>query len=164
MEVSRTLVFLLPEKLRKSQIKNLKEKMKLKRVVRDMIEYVFLLVGGWIGLKQEGSGVASHDGMILLVLLAAYGLVFFINFILQLIVSLKTKKVGKALFFLRLKIFTGLLLIPTLGISMVFAGDGIEAFLYTANISVIILIYYIFINLILSAKYFLPSDKGKLKE
>jgi hypothetical protein len=102
--------------------------------------------------------------MILLILLVGYGCIFFINFIAQLIVSFRTSKVGKALFFLRLKIFVGLLLLPTVVIAMAFAGDGIEVFFYALNIFVIILIYFIFINLLLSAKYFSPSDKGEKKE
>lgn len=121
---------------------------KFKKIVRDCLELILLFIGGWIGLKYIGRDIASHDRIVIVVLFFAFGGSFIVNIISQITISLTTSLKGKNLIFQRIKIFSIILLIPTIVFTLIFGGEGLKGVLFSVMISGTIWLYYILLNLV----------------
>lgn len=123
--------------------------MKIRKIAKDILELFLLLMGFWFGLLHFGKDVASHDGIVIVILFVAYVPVFILNAVFQITVSIKSASKGKTLLLKRAGIFVLLLLFPTLIFFLFFIGDGSFALMLALSVSGMVLLLYIAINALL---------------
>ena len=124
--------------------------MKKIRLIENFLEFVSLCVATFFLVKYVGKDVASHDGIVIVVLLFGCAAFFCVNFLLQTLSLLNSSKIGYHYFLAKTKLFTILLIIPVILCTLVIR-DGF--FLFLAFFAAVLIPYIGIITLL----FFLDS-------
>jgi uncharacterized protein (TIGR02145 family) len=152
-------------KFDKKQIIN---KMKTNRIIGNVLEFLLLCGTVFLLLWILSKNIASHDYIILSILLIAYGITFLVNLILQTALLLNSEKTERSYFFAKTKLFAISLVLPVvLGtlIITLFWGDIIQSFFFFLISSFAVFVSYIGIVFILSLfdKFFIGLTRERIR-
>jgi hypothetical protein len=119
------------------------------RIIENFVELLLLCVATFFLLKHIGKDVASHDGIVIVVLFFGYAALFCMNFLRQ-TVLLDTSKTGYRYFLAKIKWFALLLIITTLFIMSFFHFEvgsiyflAVSAAVFVSYIGIVILLFFI---------------------
>jgi len=123
--------------------------MKINRIIENFLEFLLLCATTFFLIWALSKNVASHDYIVLSILLITYGITISVNFILQTIRLLNSSKTGRRYFFAKTKLFAILLVVSAILGTLFFIRDGIEVFFFFFFFSVAVFIPYIIIIFLL---------------